>query len=109
MSAKYPPLFVNLALDKCVLPVRAVKKSPKGLPYDLACPCLKNELQKRNCGTCGKYFASVKSINAHINKHSSSCMSRHYVVSAPAERLQPQRLAAKRQREFMCVVKYLEK
>ncbi|KAG7163378.1 hypothetical protein Hamer_G004515 [Homarus americanus] len=102
------PKHVQELLDKSVLPARAVKNFPKGLPYDLVCRSLKKELQKCIYGTFGKYFASVKSMTSYIKKHCSS-RSSHSVVSTPTERLRPQRLVAKRQREFMCVVKYLEK
>ena len=102
----YPSLFVNMALDKSVLPSRALKKFPKGLPYEFACPTVQNILPKRICSKCGKYFASLKSLKSHAASCSSGSRDATSVVSRDLVR--PQRLAAKRQRELMCVLRYME-
>ena len=108
-NAQYPSLFVALALDKCMLPPRAHKLFPKCIPYDFACPSIQIVLQKRICNFCGHYCATIKSITEHIKTCSKKGNSETNQVSnsVPAK-LRPQRLAAKRQRELMCLVKYME-
>ena len=108
-QAKYPSLFVNLALDKCVLPARAMKKFPRGIPYDFACPSVRNVLSQRICEQCGIYFASVKSLKLHGKCTSAKNNTSHNFANISSGRcVHPQRLAAKRPREMMCLVKYME-
>ena len=102
----YPYVFVNMALDKSFLSSRALKKFPKGLPYDFACPTMQNILPKRICVKCGKYFASVNSLRSHAASCSSGSKDATSAVSRGLVR--PQRLAAKRQRELVCVLRYME-
>jgi hypothetical protein len=60
-------LFLNIALDKSILPSKALKKFPKGLPYDFSCPSVENVLPRRVCADCGVYFATIKSMKLHKN------------------------------------------
>ena len=107
-NTQFGNLFVNLVLDKSVLPPRALKQFPKGIPYDFACPSVQNSLQKRICSFCGHYCASIKSITDHMKKCTNKGNSEIDQMFISKPKIRPQRLAAKRQREFMCLVKYME-
>ena len=100
-SGKYPSLFINVALKKDVLPRSADFKN--GLPYDFACPGIQDKLAQRVCKKCGIYHASVKSLNSHKKTcgHAKD-------QDVPHTRVWPVRVAAKCQRELMCVVQYMQ-
>uniref|UniRef100_UPI00358F8CD5 uncharacterized protein n=1 Tax=Myxine glutinosa TaxID=7769 RepID=UPI00358F8CD5 len=108
-NAQFPSLFVHLVIGNGVIPARAKKKFAKGLPYDFACRSLQNELQRRICGNCGLYHASIKSVSAHsciCREKSSPTMPTTLQIAV--QRVRPQRVVAKRQRELMCVIRYME-
>ena len=107
-NAQYPSLFVTLALNKSVLPPRALKQFPKHIPYDFACPSVQNVLQKRMCNFCSYYCASIRSITDHMKTCDKKVNNGIGQVSTSVPKIRPQRLAAKRQRELMCLVKYME-
>lgn len=91
----YLTLFQRLALKSDVLPPLA--RAYSVLPYDFACPTIHPLVSRRTCGDCSKYFATIKSLKIHKASHS---------FPKPTKRLQVQRIAARRQRELMCVIAY---
>ena len=106
--AKYPCVFVRKAMSKVIFP-RSAAKYPSGLPYDFACPSLQDTLPSRTCKNCGLYFASMKSLKGHNN----SCIAKERKGKGKGEvsvsnYVRPVRVAARRQRELMCVVRYME-
>ena len=104
--AKYPSMFVRKAMTKAILPRSATKYS-SGLPYDFACPSLQDKLPSRTCKKCGHYFASMKSLKSH----NSTCTARGRKGKSEgsvSQYIRPVRVAARRQREIMCIIRYLE-
>lgn len=67
-------------------------KNFKEVPYDIMCPSVKEALQKRICKKCGLYGASLK----YILSHQKDCGR-----EANIKRIRPERVAAKRQKEFL--------
>ena len=61
---QFASLFVTIQLGSNVLPARALRNYPKGIPYDYGCPSLQEELTKRIC-QCGLYTATVISLTKH--------------------------------------------
>lgn len=98
---QFAPLFVTIQLGNAALPARALRNYSKGIPYDYGCPSLQDELPKRLCQKCGHYTASVVS----LNKHKQFCTGGEIQTSC---KIRPVRLAARRQRELMCSIKYHE-
>jgi hypothetical protein len=98
---RFMSLFLNIALDKSIVPSKAFKKFPKGLPYDFSCPSVENVLPRRICADCGIYFATIKSMKVHKNICNSKTPKN---FSKQEEKLRPQRLAARRQQELLCVI-----
>ena len=99
---QFSPLFLTIQLGNAVLPTRTLCNFPKGIPYDFGCPSLQEELHKRICLKCGHYTATVVS----LNKQLKVCSKKGREV--PCIKVRPVRLAACRQRELMCAIKYLE-
>ena len=52
-DAKCLSLYQNSALHSTLMPNNIKKKYPNGIPYDLSCPSVKMEIQKRLCSSCG--------------------------------------------------------
>jgi hypothetical protein len=107
MSGKIPSLWLNQSISTLENPVMTerLRRKYTVIPYDIACPTITDKLDKRVCKYCHKYFASIKSVNNHL----STCDSRTGIPATrptPDTRIQvrPQRLAARRQREMMCVL-----
>jgi len=95
-TEQYPSLFQRLAIKDDILPSSA--GSYPILPYDFACPTIHALLNRRTCGKCKKYFATIKSMKAHtVSRHSNEPVE-------PTRRLAVKRIAARRQRELMCVI-----
>lgn len=90
-EGKFAPLLLQLALD-----LRA-SSHLKQVPYDDYCPSVEAYLFKRSCGICGLYFASYKATNQHKQLH-----KRQQEV-LPIAKFRPQRIAARRARELLCV------
>ena len=113
VNSRFPSLFVQLILDSDVLSPGAMKRHAKHVPYDFACPSLHGELQKRTCDKCGLYHASIKSNKSHQRQRTGAAAANapaNATTNAPANapanapRIRPQRVAARRQRELMCVI-----
>ena len=112
-EASYLSLFQNLALGATLLPEKAAKKYPMGIPYDYACPSTKECLSDRLCNYCGMYFGTIKS----KQQHSTACKPKPKESKpneksanqiAEVKKVRPQRVAARRQREILCVMAYQE-
>ena len=89
-----------IQLGNDVLPARAIRNYPKGIPYDYGCPSIQEILTKRIC-KCGLYTATVVS----LNKHQKFCKKGEKELPL---KVRPVRLAARRQRELMCVIKNMD-
>lgn len=54
----FPSVFVNIAMSQqAILPISA--KVFQETPYDLYCPSVQNQLEKRICKRCGLYHSSI--------------------------------------------------
>ena len=105
-QAKYPSMFLIKSLNKDILP-RSAAKFKFGLPYDFACPSLQNTLPLRTCNVCGLYMASIKS----LKNHKKLCIAKGRQVNnevTDRDCVRPLRVAARRGRELMCVIRYME-
>ena len=60
-EAKYLSLFQNIAVSTNLLPEKAKKEFPNGIPYDYSCPSTKDILERRVYKRCGLYVGSIKS------------------------------------------------
>jgi hypothetical protein len=98
-NATFLPLFVNLQLNS------HVQKEEMGAfvipPYDLHCPSVQPQLVKRCCSVCGIYHASVKSALIHAKVH----RGRLALIPDELPKKRPVRVAARRQREMMVVLR----
>ena len=108
-DATYLSLFQNISLQNTLIPNRALKKFPMGIPYDYSCPSVKDVLEKRICVHYGLYFGTIKEKSIHA----SYCRTK--VVAPPnpgvrheepetRQRVRPQRIAARRQGELLCAL-----
>ena len=92
----FPSLFLAQSLKIDHLIPRSANKY-KQIPYDLYCPSVQSSLNDRVCKTCNQYFASIVMLRIHSAQHKQ-------VAAAPARRVRPTRLAARRQREMMVII-----
>ncbi|CAG4934597.1 unnamed protein product [Colias eurytheme] len=69
----------------------------KQVPYDSYCPSVEGYLCKRSCGFCGLYYASYKATNQHKQLHKIK------QDEVPIAKIRPQRIAARRAREILCL------
>ncbi|GBP08420.1 hypothetical protein EVAR_77123_1 [Eumeta japonica] len=93
-TSKFSPLLVRLSVALSP-PLEGFKQ----MPYNFFCPSVQSDLKKKVCPTCGIYFTSHKGVQMHCR----------YVHGKPVQdrcetRVRPQRLAAKRANEFLCIV-----
>ena len=96
-----------------VIPTFVQRKYPLGISYDVSNPAVKYDLIKRKCSIFGMYFDTIKI----MSNHHQSC--RHVDdndesndasdVENSVERVRPLRIAAIRQREFLCILRMQEK
>ena len=103
-DGKFPSLFVRLVISNDIFP-RSASSYGDELPYDFACPSMQKSLRQRVCKKCGLYHASVKSLNSHkrICRHNAAAPTEE-----PRVQVRPVRVAAKRQRELMCAIRYMD-
>ena len=105
-QATYPSMFVIKSLSKDILP-RSAAKFKLGLPYDFACPSLQDTLSLRTCNVCGLYMASIKSLKIH-KKFCNAKGRQGNKELAVCNYVRPLRVAARRGKELMCVIRYME-
>ena len=87
------------------MPAQTTKKFPKGIPYDYSCPSVDQDMIKRRmCSHCGLYFLSLKAKSLH----GVSCRVTESRIENTTERVRPLRVAARRQRELLCVMGFQE-
>ena len=72
-----------------------------------------DQVTKRMCTNCGLYLASIKSKSEHAKSCGDDVVAMvspttSTVVSVPREKVRPVRIAARRGREFMCVMEIQE-
>lgn len=72
------------------------RKNLVEIPFDIACPSLKDILNSRVCSECGIYFSSISSYDLHCK----FCNKEKVVVPT---RIQPKRIASIRQNEKMVI------
>ena len=87
-GGRFSSLFVAKSLDRKQMAV------PQNYVYDFACPSIQGLIKKRTCGSCGQYFASLKS----LKYHGKCCQE----GNRQELKVRPVRVAARRQRELMC-------
>ena len=102
VNAGFPSLFLQMLLGNDVIPPGMKRRYAKGVPYDFSCPTLQTE-RKRICEKCGLYHASIKSMKAH-HRQCDDGTTTGPVHQAPVARIRPQRVAARQQRELMCLI-----
>jgi hypothetical protein len=92
----FPSLFVSKTINwSDILPKST--RSFKSLPYDLYCPSVQSELLDRTCKVCNIYFASKVMLKKHFVLHKKT--------PAPSiQKVRPERVAARRQRELMAII-----
>ena len=84
---------------------QATKKFPKGIPYDYSCPFVDQDMiKRRTCSHCGLYSSSLKAKSLH----EASCRVTESRVENTTECVRPLRVAARRQRELLCVMAFQE-
>ena len=71
------------------------------MPYDFFCPSLQQDLEKRTCKHCGLYFTSQKCTLEHEKRV-------HGKASAVPIKKRPQRIAARRANELLCIIRNQE-
>lgn len=95
-------LFPKLAIQNMLNIDRLIPSEASSfrdnIPYDLFCPSVKSTLRDRMCKHCNHYFASKIMLQHHVSSEHKR------PPAAPAQRIRPQRIAAKRQRELMIVI-----
>lgn len=93
-EAVFPSMFLSRSLNiKNLLPESA--KHFEVLPYDLFCPSVYEELNRRICTKCGIYFASIVMLNKHKHIHKEQTIAK----------LRPVRIVVRRQQEIMASFK----
>lgn len=97
-TSKFSPLLVRLSVD-----VSPSIEGFKQMPYDFFCPSVQSDLKKKVCPTCGIYFTSHKSVQMHCRFVHGKTVQDHCVT-----RVRPQRLAARRANELLCIVRCYE-
>lgn len=65
------------------------------MPYDLYCPSVRGDLEKRCCSTCGIYFSSITRAAEHQR-------AVHSAPAAPARKVRPSRIVTRRATELLC-------
>lgn len=73
------------------------------MPYDFVCPSVQSDLKKKVCPTCGIYFTSQKSVQMHSRYVHGKTGQDHCDT-----RVRPQRLAARRANEVLCIMRRYE-
>ena len=104
-DATYLSLYHNISLQNALMPAQAIKKFPKGIPYDYSSPSVDQDMIKRRmCSHCGLYSSSLKAKSLH----EASCRVTEGRIENTTERVRPLRVAACRQRELLCVMAFQE-
>ncbi|RVE41272.1 hypothetical protein evm_014077 [Chilo suppressalis] len=91
IEGKFAPLLLQLSLKL------SASSHLKQVPYDSYCPSVEGYLCKGSCGFCGLYFASYKATNQHKQLHKIK------QDEVPIAKIRPQRIAARRAREILCL------
>lgn len=84
-TSKFSPLLVRLSVD-----LSNPLEGFKHMPYDFFCSSVQSDLKKKVCPTCGIYLHG-KTVPDHCET-----------------RVQPQRLAARRANELLCIMRRYE-
>ncbi|XP_074114602.1 uncharacterized protein LOC141537487 [Cotesia typhae] len=87
-------LFAPFLIRQC-LPIQPVQAF-MSMPYDLYCPSLRDDIDKRCCSTCGIYFASITKVAEHQR-------AADHTRTVQRRKLRPSRIVTRRVTEFLCV------
>lgn len=91
-NTKFANLFTRLTFKKT--PIKYTIKQ-KEIPYDLYCPSVSSDLDRRVCQECGAYFATISAVNKHSQSiHGSRVKSKCKVKS----------IIRRRKEEILCIV-----
>ncbi|BFZ05261.1 hypothetical protein BsWGS_08300 [Bradybaena similaris] len=105
---RFPSLFFNQSMRVDNMLPRSTKAF-KILPYDLFCPSIQLSLLERICKICNLYVASQVMLKKHVQQHRQHDLGPRQLPRAPQpQRIQPVRVAAKRQRELMTIIAHGE-
>lgn len=96
-SHTFPSLFAaqSLKVDE-ILPRSS--NPYRTIPYDLYCPSVQSVISDRVCKKCHLYFSSLVMLRNHSLTHKQESLI------VPLQRIRPQRVAARRQRELMVII-----
>ena len=89
-----------------IIPLTLAKRFPE-IPYDVANPAVQDQLKKRICDKCDRYFGSIKEMNFHKKMCRNRFGQQRDEMEAP-EHIRPIRVAAKRQGEYLCALAFQE-
>ena len=82
------------------------KEFLKGIPSYYSYPLTKDILERRVCKQCGLYFKSTKSNQQHSAVYRMNESSTFDKIVP--KKVRPQRVAARRQQELLCVMAFQE-
>lgn len=68
-------------------------------PYDLYCPSVRDDLEKRCCNTCGIYFASI----TRAAEHRRAAHIAPVKQARMFRKVRPSRIVTRRSNELLCV------
>lgn len=107
MSETASPIFLPLLVNLQVNSVIQKDKMKDFIvpPYDLHCPSVEPLITKRCCSVCGIYHASIKSTMIHVKECHPKRAPTAIASIEVEERRRPVRIAARRQREMMVVLR----
>ena len=102
----YLSLHQNLIMSVNIIPLTLVKRFPE-ITYDVAKPAVQDQLKKRICDECDRYFGSIKEMNFHKKMCSNRFSQQRDEMEAP-EHIRPIRVNAKRQGEYLSALAFQE-
>ena len=102
----YLSLHQKLIMSVNIIPLTLATRFPE-IPYDVANPAIQDQLEKRICDECDRYFGSIKEMNFHKKMCRNRFAQQRDEMEAP-ERIRPIRVATNRQGEYLCALAFQE-
>ena len=104
-NVTYLFLYQNISLQNALIHAQATKKFSTRILCDCSCPSVEQDMIKRRmCSHCGLYLSSLKAKSLH----GASCRVTEGRTENTTERVQPLRVAGRRQRYLLCVMAFQE-